>query len=99
MSEPEKTNGHIDAKEQPFVLRDAAGPIPTFGPAKVDEHGRLLPISDEVQKARADAIRRMFAVWDTIPDDDPPGLWEEAMRNLDAGRPPGAKKFEGIIDP
>ena len=97
MSESEKANGRIDADE-PFVLRDAEGPIPTFGPAKLDEHGRLLPISDEEQKARADAVRRMFAVWDTIPD-DPPGLWEEAMRNLDAGRPPGAKKFEGIIDP
>ena len=96
MSESEKTDGRIDAKEAPFVLRDADGPIPTFGPAKVDAHGRLLPISDEEKKARADAIRRMFAVWDTIPDDDPPGTWEEVMRSIDADRPPGMKKFEGM---
>jgi hypothetical protein len=98
MSEPENTNGPIETDEPPFILRDADGPIPTFGPAKLDEQGRIV-MSDEEWAERADAIRRMFAVWDTIPDDDPPGLWEEAMRNLDAGRPPGAKKFEGIIDP
>lgn len=89
MSEHESSNGH------PFVLRDAEGPIPTFGPAKLDEQGRLLPISEEEWAARADAIRRMFAVWDTLPD-DPPGIWEEAMRGIDAERPPGMKKFEGM---
>ena len=96
MSEPEKTNGQLNAEEPPFVLRDADGPIPTFGPAKVDERGRLLPISDEEKKAEADAIRRMFAVWDTIPDDDPPGMWK---RRCGISTPEGRRaqrSFEGM---
>jgi len=33
----------------------------------------------------------------STPDDDPPGAWEEAMRDLDAHRP-HRKLFEGILD-
>lgn len=97
MSEPEKTDGHLAAEKPPFVLRDAAGPIPTFGPARLDEQGHIV-ISDEEWAERARAARRALAALreQALDDEDPPGLWEEAMRNLDAGRPPGAKKFEGM---
>jgi hypothetical protein len=96
MSESEKANGRIDADE-PFILRDAEGPIPTFGPAKLHEHGRNV-MSDEEWAERSRAARRALAVLreQTFDDEDPPGLWEEAMRNLDAGRPPDAKNFEGM---
>jgi hypothetical protein len=34
--------------------------------------------------------------FDSMPDNDPPGAWEEAMRDLDAQRP-HRKLFEGIV--
>jgi hypothetical protein len=60
-----------------------------------DATGRVLPITPEeqAQKARAVAVfvDRMLA----MPDEDPPGAWEEAMRDLDAHRP-HRKLFEGL---
>jgi hypothetical protein len=57
--------------------------------------GRAFPITPEEQarndKAIADLVDRMLA----MPDEDPPGAWEEAMRDLDAHRP-HRKLFEGL---
>jgi hypothetical protein len=59
-----------------------------------DARGRVLPITPEQQarnaKAIADLVERMLA----MPDEDPPGAWEDAMRDLDAQRP-HRKHFEG----
>jgi hypothetical protein len=60
-----------------------------------DASGRVFSISAEepAQDAQAVAcfVERMLA----LPDEDPPGLWEEAMRDLDAHRP-FRKLFEGF---
>jgi hypothetical protein len=60
-----------------------------------DATGRVRPISAEEQarnaQAIADLVERMLA----MPDEDPPGAWEEAMRDLDAHRP-HRKLFEGL---
>jgi hypothetical protein len=60
-----------------------------------DATGRIRPISAEEQaqnaRAIADLVERMLA----MPDEDPPGAWEEAMRDLDAHRP-HRKLFEGL---
>ncbi len=60
-----------------------------------DATGRVRPISAEEQaqnaRAIADLVERMLA----MPDEDPPGAWEEAMRDLDAHRP-HRKLFEGL---
>jgi hypothetical protein len=60
-----------------------------------DAKGYLLPITTEEQardaKAVADLVERMFV----MPDEDPPGAWEDAMRDLDALRP-HRKLFEGL---
>ncbi len=60
-----------------------------------DATGRVLPITPEEQarnaKAIADLVERMLA----MPDEHPPGAWEEAMRDLDAQRP-HRKLFEGL---
>ena len=60
-----------------------------------DVTGRVRPISAEEQaqnaRAIADLVERMLA----MPDEDPPGAWEEAMRDLDAHRP-HRKLFEGL---
>jgi len=68
----------------------ASSPLPCN-----DATGRVLPITPEEQarnaKAIADLVERMLA----MPDEDPPGAWEEAMRDLDAQRP-HRKLFEGL---
>ncbi len=60
-----------------------------------DAIGHVLPITPEEQardtRAIADLVERMLA----MPDEDPPGAWEEAMRDLDAQRP-HRKLFEGL---
>ncbi|MGP0065459.1 MAG: hypothetical protein ACLQGP_17885 [Isosphaeraceae bacterium] len=60
-----------------------------------DATGRVRPLSAEEQaqnaRAIADLVERMLA----MPDEDPPGAWEEAMRDLDAHRP-HRKLFEGL---
>jgi hypothetical protein len=60
-----------------------------------DATGRVLPVTPEEQardaRAIADLVERMLA----MPDDDPPGAWEDAMRDLDAQRP-HRKLFEGL---
>lgn len=50
----------ISATSPPAIppLRDAQGEIPKFAPLPMDEHGRMLPMSDEERKARWDALTR-----------------------------------------
>jgi hypothetical protein len=64
-------------------------PVPCY-----DATGRVRPISagEQARNARAiaDLVERMLA----MPDEDPPGAWEEAMRDLDAHRR-HRKLFEG----
>jgi hypothetical protein len=60
-----------------------------------DARGRVAPITPAEQardaKAIAELVERMLA----MPDEDPPGAWEEAMRDLDEHRP-HRKLFEGL---
>jgi hypothetical protein len=77
-------------------LVDKQGPIPTFPPRQLDEHGRLVPISEEERRARASAASRALAALDALPDEDPPGTEEEMMRSIDSHRPPGQKLFDGM---
>ena len=52
----------------------------------VDENGRMLPISAEERAARAESILAMFDRIDEMPDDDPPGAHEAAIRGIDEER-------------
>ena len=65
------------------VAKLPKSPIPK---SAVDERGRLLPISDEERRARAQQILEMFEEWKTMPDDDPPGAHEAAMKGIDEER-------------
>ena len=62
-----------------------------------DATGRVVPITPEEQArdamAIADLVERMLA----MPDEDPPGAWEEAMRNLDPATPPQALRGSLLI--
>jgi hypothetical protein len=84
------------APEPDLELYDEMGLIPTFPPPKVDEFGRLLPISDEERAARHSAAMRALAALDKLPDNDPSDAFVEMMRGLDSRRPPGYKHFEGM---
>ena len=69
-------------------LRDELGPIPVFPPRALDEHGRLIPLSDEERKARAEAAVRALKAIEKITDEsDTEETWAEVFRDLDAGRP------------
>jgi hypothetical protein len=60
-----------------------------------DAHGRVLPITPEEQARNARALAETIEWMLATPDEDPPGAWEEAMRDLDAHRP-HRKLFEGL---
>ena len=68
------------------------GPIP---PSGVDAHGRLLPISEAEQRARAAAITRTFeAMADMTDEHDTEEAWAEIEKGIDSARP-HRKLFEG----
>jgi hypothetical protein len=83
-------------REPALELCDDQGPIPTFPPRKLDEHGRLIPISPEERAARHAAAIRALAALDKLPDDDPPDVTIQMMRGIASRRPPGQKIFEGL---
>jgi hypothetical protein len=92
MSTAEDVTPH---NREPLV--DELGPIPTFPPRKFDERGRLIPLSPEEKKARAEAAIRALDAIAKLPDDDPPDTLERMMRGIDeerrrSGRAPA---FEG----
>jgi hypothetical protein len=62
----------------------------------VDASGRVIPLSDEEQQARAAAFAKAMAELRGLPDDDPPDALERMMRGVDENRRPGEKLFEGM---
>jgi hypothetical protein len=60
-----------------------------------DPTGRVRPITPEDQAPDTTAIAAFVERMLAMPDKDPPGAWEEAMRDLDAQRP-HRKLFEGL---
>jgi hypothetical protein len=77
-------------------LSDELGPIPTFPPGRLDERGRLIPLTPEERQARSDAAIRALAAIAKLPDDDPVGIEAEFMRGIDENRPADRKIFEGL---
>ncbi len=76
-------------------LRDrSAVASPRYVPCN-DATGRVRPITPEEQARKAQAIAKLVEEMLAMPDEDPPGAWEEAMRDLDAQRP-HRKLFEGL---
>jgi hypothetical protein len=80
-----------DAKPEPFEfhydgLRDEQGLIPAFGPVRLDDQGHIV-MSKEEQRARMAAGIRALKALSQLPDDDPPGIEEEFMRNYDENHP------------
>ncbi len=76
MSDPDIDHGRADDEE---LTRTSLGPL------KRDENGKLI-LSPEELANRGQTLRRLFAEWATMPDDDPPGTDETVMRNIDEER-------------
>ena len=67
-------------------LSDEQGPIPAFGPARTDKHGRIV-MTDEEHAARRDAIIRVLRVIGDITDEtDTDEIWDEVFRGLREAR-------------
>jgi hypothetical protein len=79
----------------PEVLADAAGPIPAFGPAAVDERGRIVLANEEWEARRAAALRALDAIAAITDETDTDETWREVFRGIDEGRP-HRKLFEGM---
>jgi hypothetical protein len=52
----------------------------------MDDEGHII-MSEEEQRARMKAAVRVLKVISQRPDDDPPGIEEEFMRNFDENHP------------
>jgi hypothetical protein len=64
-----------------------APPVGTLPPSGLGPDGKLLRLSDIERRERRESARRRLAEIAQLPDDDPPGAFEEFMRGIDEGRP------------
>jgi hypothetical protein len=90
----------LDERPEVNTVKEAAmqGHARAASPHRVpcnDARGRVLPITPEEQAQDAKAIAAFVDKMLAMPDEDPPGAWEEAMRDLDAHRP-HRQLFEGL---
>jgi hypothetical protein len=84
----------VDTEEEVAPL-DRRVEIPRRPVPCNDATGRVRPITPEELARNARAIAEFVERMLAMPDEDPPGAWEEAMRDLDAHRP-HRKLFEGL---
>ncbi len=66
-------------------LADEQGPIPTFGPARTDDRGRIVMGEPEKEARRAAAIRALGAVGRITDETDTDEVWRET-----------SERFEGV---
>jgi hypothetical protein len=83
-------NAHERVAPLDHLAGPSAPPVPCY-----DAKGRFRPITREEQADKARAVAAFVDKMLAMPDEDPPGAWEEAMRDLDANRP-HRKLFEGL---
>lgn len=93
--------GRLDCEPDVNSDADAGRPLgdpSVLSPSPVrcfDAKGHFRPITPEEQAQKARAVAAFVEKMLAMPDEDPPGAWEEAMRDLDAQRP-RRKLFEGL---
>ena len=66
---------------------DDQGVIPTFPPRQLDDRGRLVPLSAEEGRARAEAALRALKALDSIGDD---ADHRDALEAIQTGRELGS---------
>ncbi len=65
------------------TIRPPTGALP---PSCLGPDGKIIRLSEEERNASCEAARRRLAEIAQMPDDDPPGAFEEFMRDIDEGR-------------
>jgi hypothetical protein len=77
----------VDQTSPPWDgLSDEHGPIPTFGPARTDQHGRIVMTDEEWEARSAAAIRALRAIEEITDETDTDEIWDEVFRGLKEGR-------------
>jgi hypothetical protein len=64
-----------------------SSPVGTLPPSCLGPDGKIIRLTEEERKAWCEAARQRLAEIAQMPDDDPPGAFEEFMRGIDEGRP------------
>jgi Zn-dependent peptidase ImmA (M78 family) len=85
----------VSATPKAPPLADEKGVIPSFPPLRLDERGRIIAMGEAEIRARQEALGRVLDAIDNSDREDPPGLAEKVMREIDEGRP-HRKLFEGL---
>jgi hypothetical protein len=62
-------------------------PVDELPPSGLGPDGKIIPMTDEERRARCEAARQRLKEIAQMTDEDPPGSYEQFMRNLDEGRP------------
>lgn len=89
-AERRRTAERPEPEPPPLAAEIAAylASMPAPPPSGVDARGRLLPVSDEELKARAERLRRTLEEIDrTAGESDSEEVWREVYRSIDAQRP------------
>lgn len=69
---------------KPEPIRPPGGELP---PSALGPDGKFLRMSEEERRKHLESARRRLAEIAAMTDEDPPGAFEQFMRNLDEGRP------------
>jgi hypothetical protein len=83
-------------REPETMLSHAHGPIPTFLPRALHDHGRRVPLTPEELEVRSDSAVRALRALRQLPDGDPPGTDRAMRQGIGANRPRGLELFEGM---
>ena len=67
-------------------LADEQGPIPTFGPARTDDRGRIVMDGQEKEARRSAAVRALGAVGRITDETDTDEVWREASERFEGAR-------------
>ena len=60
---------------------------PSFRRLRLDDQGRIIPLSPEERTAQREAVAQMFAEWAAVPDDPDEPSDSEVFRAIDSHRP------------
>jgi hypothetical protein len=62
-------------------------PVVGFPTSCLGEGGRIPPMTEEERRRRNEALIETLSVMAEVPDEDPPGSFDELVRGINDGRP------------
>jgi hypothetical protein len=79
--------GCIEGELKTMKPETAHSPIAELPKSCLGPDGKIPRMTEEERRLRSEALRETLEAIAQIPDDDPPGSFEEFMRGIDEGRP------------